>query len=85
VVRRITLNKETVNVKNIWVNVTCPNCSKTYNVQMKGANTTKNCRCEKGTFYFSITPMKGVLDISVHYQFSNEQVVDMDANDITID
>ena len=83
-VRRVNLNKESVNVKDVWVNVTCPNCEKTYNVQMKGANTTKNCRCERGTFYFAITPMKGVLDIGVHFQFVNGQIVEIDANEISI-
>lgn len=84
-VRRITMNNEEVSIRNIYVSVTCPSCTKTYNVQMKTTTLRKNCNCGGGTFHFTVTPMRGVIDIGISYQFANGQVVEIDANDITIE
>lgn len=75
----IPLNKKNVNIEDVNIHVTCPECHKSYNVQMKKPNEMKNCRCGRGTFYITATSLQGSkLGIDIVYQHADhhtEQIV----------
>jgi len=58
---KLKLQGRSVDVNDVWANVTCPGCNHTYDVQMKGSTTFKTCRCSKITISFAIYPEPGAL------------------------
>lgn len=73
--KRLNLNKQSVNVSDIQLNVTCPECGRSYGVQCKRPNFSKNVSCLHGTFYVSIIPMRGVVDITVDFQRGSDNQI----------
>lgn len=54
-----------INVEDIYVQVTCPECSKSVNLRMKGPSTRKNCpKCNRLTYVFNIEPIRGAIIIT---------------------
>lgn len=70
----ITTNKKNLNIEDISINLTCPACKNRYNVQIKKPQDMKNCRCNGGTFYISITPMPGRISVLVVFQHADTSV-----------
>jgi hypothetical protein len=68
----ITTNKKSLNIEDISLNLTCPECKSRYNFQIKKPQEMKNCRCGKGTFYIDITPMKGRISVLVMFQHASD-------------
>lgn len=59
---------ESVNVEKIYVRVQCPVCERYFRMQMKGSETRKNCPgCNRVTFIFVITNMRGGINVSAGY------------------
>jgi len=81
----INLNNQSVNIENIWVEVTCLNCGATFSTYLKSPSFSKNCRCRKATFYFTATAVKGsrvVLNITCQVGF--ETPVSIEPSDVEI-
>jgi len=75
----------TINVENIYVAVTCPECEGSVNMKMRAKITRKNCpKCNRLTYVFTITPLRGAISINVvfigsdnvstEYNLSSEEV-----------
>jgi hypothetical protein len=82
---RKNLNNESVRVEDISINVTCPECARTYDVKARGSNFTKTCRCGRGAFYITIIPMVGVIEVLMRFQDNIGEVKNVEPNDVVLD
>lgn len=80
---------QSINIKQIFVQVTCPNpeCQKTYTVQMKKPHHEHSCRCGKLAFFFTVQAQPGKVAITVKTQNNFGKISDYSLlpADITID
>ena len=81
----VTLNNQSVAVTSINVQVTCPSCTRSYNVRMKGAAMRRNCNCNKCTLFFTITPMRGRVSVRINYQLEGGQTGEIDADSVEVE
>jgi hypothetical protein len=51
--------------------VTCPECKRSYSIQMRAPITRKNCYCGKGSFQLQIIPAKRLLQIIAVFTGAN--------------
>jgi hypothetical protein len=81
-------DEASLNISDITIEVTCPNCTKTYGITMKKATMKKNCRCLGGEWQIDLSMKAGkkqakpVLRIKFVFNDGREQSVT--ANKITI-
>lgn len=78
----------TLDVEKIYCTVTCPECSGTVKMKMRGPVTRKTCpKCNRCSYVFTITPMRGYISVTVLTIGHNETPTEyaIGSEDIEID
>lgn len=71
--------RKSLNVEQIFCYVTCPECVGSVRMKMRDAVTRKTCpKCNRCTYIFTITPLRGYISIDVQTIGSDETPTEYD-------
>lgn len=88
--------KRSIKLEQIWIQVTCPKCERTFNVRARSNNPgqgyfTKHCNCGEAEFFFNVENVKdrvvihAAVDTGRQTSFENAEEYRLVSADISID